>query len=148
MAKKRSVTRTYLTIYGIPEMVERIEKSLGDPKPALERAYKAGMKEPEQILKAWFSNPNPAVHPHKVTGRTAGSYREGRLVWTKGGYGEYLYGFEKSKGGLPALYFEYGTPRIKPQFVMWYAVRDAKEDIEQKIYDEMVQILKENGLMA
>lgn len=137
---KRSSSRTYLSVYGIPEMVDRIEKALGDPKPALDRAYRKGMDQPETVIEDWFD------YVHRRTGRTRESYVRGKLVWTKGGYAEYRYGYPKSKGGLNALFYEYGTPKIKPEFVMWYAVHGAVDVIESELESEMHRILQENGL--
>ena len=145
MAKKskkptKSGSRTYLSVYGIPEMVDRIEKALGDPKEALDRAYRRGMDQPETVMEDWFE------YIHHRTGRTRRSYVRGKLVWTKGGYAEYRYGFDKKEGGLPAVFFEYGTPRIKPEFVMWYAVKGAVDVIESEMTAEMRRILEERGL--
>ena len=141
MAKKsKRDTRTYLSVYGIPEMVDRIEKALGDPREALDAAYRRGMDQPETVMEDWFD------YIHRRTGRTRGSYTRGRLVWTKDEYAVYQYGFDRKSGGLTAVFFEYGTPRIKPEFVMWYAVKDNLDVIEQEIYAELRKRLEAQGL--
>lgn len=143
MAKKkagRSTTSAYLSVYGIPEMVERMERVLGDVQEPLARAYKAGMSFPESIMEDWMG----AVH--KRTGRTIKSFHRGRLVWRKDGTAVYEYGFKKDEGGLAALFLEYGTPRIKPEFVMYYAVNDHLDVIARGLEEELVLIMKEEGL--
>lgn len=142
MAKRstKRTSRTYLSVYGVPDMVDRIERALGDPKEALDRAYRKGMAFPEAIMEDWFES------VHHRTGRTRESFVRGKLVWTKAGYAEYRYGFDRKEGGLTALFFEYGTPRIKPEFVMWYAVRANEDVIERELEAEMRRILEERGL--
>lgn len=143
MAKKskgRSAMGAYLSIYGIPDMVEKMDRVLGDVQEPLARAYKAGMAFPESIMEDWM-----AVQ-HRRTGRTASSFRDGRLVWKNDGTGVYEYGFKKDEGGLPALFLEYGTPRIKPEFVMWYAIHDNLDVIAKGMEAELMRIMKEKGL--
>ena len=144
MAKKKAGSRqgagAYLSMYGVPDMLDRIEKALGDPKKALDRAYKRGMDQPETVMEDWFE------YLHKRTGRTRGSFHRGQLVWTNDGYAMYKYGFEKKKGGLNAIFYEYGTPRIKPEFVMYYAVHGALDVIESEITAELQQMIDEQGL--
>ena len=142
MAKKsKKATRTYLSVNGIPEMVDRIEKVFGDAKEPLARAYKKGMENPEMIIKEWFDV------LHCRTGRTFRSYYDGRLVWQKDGYAVYRYGFDRQKGGLTAVFFEYGTPRIKPEFVMYYAVHDYIDVIESELMGELMSIARKKGLV-
>lgn len=143
MAKKsKKASRTYLSVYGVPEMLDRIERALGDPKEALDRAYRKGMDQPETVMEDWFE------YIHHRTGRTRASFQRGKLKWTKDGYAVYEYGFVKKEGGLTAVFFEYGTPRIKPEFVMWYAVKEATDVIESEIEAELRKILVEKGLVG
>jgi hypothetical protein len=144
--KKRSMKGLYLSIYGIPDMVEKMERVLGDVQEPLARAYKAGMAKPEAIMLDWFDRTDRSLHPHRKTGRTAESFYSGKLVWQKDGTGVYEYGFKKDEGGLAALFFEYGTPKIKPQFVMYYAVNDNLDVIAQDLQAELMAIMKEKGL--
>ena len=149
MAKKRSTkrtSRTYLSTAGFPEMLARLDRVFGEVQTPLSKAYKAGMAKPEATIKDWFGRADRSLHPHRVTGRTVGSYLEGSLVWKKDGTAEYRYGFDKKDGGLTAIFFEYGTPRIRPQFVMYYAVKGAVPEIEAGIWAELERLARQEGL--
>ena len=151
MAKKkakkgRSTMGAYLSIYGIPDMVEKMDRVFGDVQEPLSRAYKAGMKVPEGIMLDWFARTGKSLKPHRRSGRTADSFYDGRLVWNKDGTAVYVYGFKKDEGGLTALFFEYGTPKIKPQFVMYYAVHDNLDVIARDLEAELMAVMKEKGL--
>lgn len=138
--KKRGTMGVYLDMYGVSDMVNKMDRALGGVEEPLARAYKAGMAYPESVMEDWM-----AVQ-HRRTGRTASSFRDGRLVWQKDGTGVYEYGFKKDEGGLPALFLEYGTPRIKPEFVMWYAIHDNLDVIAMRLENELKLIMKEKGL--
>lgn len=144
--KSRSAMGAYLSIYGIPDKIEAMDRVLGDVQGPLSRAYKAGMKVPEGIMLDWFARTDKSLKPHRKTGRTAGSFYSGELVWKKDGTAVYEYGFKKDEGGLAALFFEYGTPKIKPQFVMYYAVHGNLDVIARDLEAELVAVMREKGL--
>lgn len=149
MAKRKASkgsSKTYLSTYGFPDMMAKLDRVFGEVQAPLTKAYKAGMEEPERVIQEWFARTDKNLHPHRATGRTIGSYLEGSLVWKKDGTAEYRYGFDKQKGGLTAVFFEYGTPKIKPQFVMYYAVKGAMPEIEDRILAELERLARKEGL--
>lgn len=154
MAKKRATTKTYRAgtvinadfIEDFQRWTKKIEKAIGpdEAEKWYSEAYAYAMDPALELMKAWMSK-GPGYHGR--TGRTLASFYDGKLVWSSGGYAEFLYGFQKKKGGLPALYLEYGTPRIEPEFMMHWAVKDNLDVIKARLMTELEKKLRTEGII-
>ena len=136
--KKRATAGMYTDFYYAYDLIDLMMKKFGDDLlPVVDEGYKAAMKVPIRQMKEWFE------YVHHRTGKTIGSFDEGRTVWaTRGEKLSYLYGFHKTKGGLTVIFFEYGTPRIKPEFVMYYAIHNHMGVMETIFGDTLKEILE------
>ncbi len=138
---KKRVTAGIVTdwtfAYGL---IERLSEMLEDDLfNAIDAGYKRGLKVPLGTIREWFE------YIHHRTGRTAESFYEGRTVRLGRGSGErisYIYGFHKTKGGLTVIFFEYGTPRIKPEFVMYYSMRNNAPLLRDVMEEELVKAVE------
>lgn len=128
---------------GLFAQVEIIEKFCGgDISKVYDRAYEKAMAIPETVLKSWFQD------LHHDTGETARAYTPGKTKTYKGEFGtEYfrVFGYSKNKSPVP-LFFEYGTPRIPAEFVIYYAARDFKDEINRDMREALRDELRKRGV--
>ena len=136
--KRRVTAGAYTDFTYAYYFIEKAAEAFGDDLvPVMDEAYKRAMKVPLAQMREWFE------YIHHRTGRTIGSFDEGRTVWAKRGEKlSYLYGFHKTKGGLTVIFFEYGTPRIKPEFVMYYAIHNHMGAMEMIFGDTLKEVLE------
>lgn len=122
------------------EMLDSFIKMADDDIAAvMDRAYSKGLKIPMETMQEWFK------YIHHRTGDTFKAWHEPETKRI-GNWIEYIYGYDKKKGGLNALFFEYGTPRIKPEFVMYYSIKnhlDLFVDIaEEEVYKAFKELME------
>lgn len=126
-----------MLVYGFDEYMARIARAIdGDPFPAIKAAFEA-MTDPMVREILWqYEKPR-----HYITGRTAAAFD--RIISHKQDFYRVKLGFNIKKGGLPALWIEYGTPTIAPEFIMYHAMKtyewtlpDEEEFLTQWIADQ------------
>lgn len=120
MAKRTKKRRTafYVDMEPANMLVDGIDKLCNeDIVEIADRAYKAGMKIPMEQMKEWFE------YIHRRTGRTVEAWHDGETRPLSKDYIIFQYGYDRRKSFTP-IFFEYGTPRIKPEFVMYFAVKN------------------------
>lgn len=127
MAKKfrgSSVKRGNLVeMYGVSELLKNIEKAGGKVDEAVKKAVDESLK----IVGADMQN---FMSGHRHSGDTYASYEQtaavsdGNLVTANAGY-------NVEKGGLPAIFLDVGTPKLKPHFYRYYAVENNQKRIEE-----------------
>lgn len=86
-------------------MLERIRNAGGSIEKAAEAALVEGTKPFHEDLKK-------GIAKHYLTGLTEKALQENEVKW-EGNVATLEAGFKISKGGLPALFIEYGTPKQK-----------------------------------
>lgn len=148
------------------KLANAIEKAGGNIKPALEAAARKSLP----IIQAEFQK---FIAEHRLTGETEASLIDPSqtvFIWgknakkrfvgttTKGKKGftggsvqvvseddclYFEYGFDAENGGLPALFLDIGTPKIKPSFFIYYAVENNMKQIHDIQMGELRKILKE-----
>lgn len=148
------------------KLANAIEKAGGNIKPALESAARKSLP----IVQAEFQK---FIAEHRLTGETEASLidpSQTTFIWgknakkrfvgttTKGKKGftggsvqvvseedclYFEYGFDAKKGGLPALFLDIGTPKIKPSFFIYYAVENNMKKIHEIQMQELSRIVKE-----
>lgn len=147
------------------KLANAIEKAGGNIKPAIERAARRSLP----IIQKEFQT---FADKHKVTGAMAKSLidpSQVAFIWgknakkrfvgttTKGKKGftggsvktvseedclYFEYGFDAKDGGLPALFLDIGTPKIKPTFFIYYAVENNLKRIHEIQKEELTKILE------
>ena len=147
------------------KLANAIEKAGGNIKPAIERAARRSLPIIQREFQAF-------AEQHKLTGDMARSLidpSQVTFVWgknakkrfvgttTKGVKGftggsvktvneedclYFEYGFDANDGGLPALFLDIGTPKIKPTFFIYYAVENNLKRIHEIQKEELTKILE------
>lgn len=134
MANKKKYTM--LDFHGFEDMIKKIEKAGGSvDQVAKDLTYMAfNIINPE--LKAFMSQ-------HKQTGATEKSLVPANIEAYRGRFTTKI-GFSISKGGLPALFLDIGTPKQQPHFFISKAfsknhkkIREEQEKALQKILSEI-----------
>lgn len=143
MAKKRKGKGNFshhggvsLDFYGFQELLEKITNAGGNLEDALSRSLQASAKPIENDLREFMSK-------HHQTGETIGSFQNIHSVDRVGGYVYYKLGFDKKKGGLPALYLDIGTPTIKPSFFVYYAFKNNVDRVKHEQEQALIELLEE-----
>ena len=124
---------------GLEELIERIDKSGGDIKQAVNQALTKGKQAVQPDIEE-------AIARHRRTGRTEASLDQDMHVTWDGTVGSLEIGFHIRKGGLPSIFLMYGTPRMQPDKKLYNAVygptarRKAKEAEEEALSDFMKKL--------
>lgn len=141
MAKKSkyrgSSLKGGIELYGVSELLKKIEKAGGNVDKACEKAVDMSL----QIVGADMQN---FMSGHKFTGETMSSYEQVPAV-VKNNKVEAVVGYDINKGGLPAIFLDVGTPKQKPYFFRYYAVANnsAKlQEIQRATLEEILEGLK------
>ena len=127
-----------LDISGFSSLLERIQKANGDIDQAAIKALEEGAKPFVADLKT-------AIKKHRLTGETEKSLNDSTQVIREGNRLTLKLGFNLSKGGLPALFLEYGTPRMKPDPFIQTAIKrnQAKaRKIQKEVLEKILEGLK------
>lgn len=96
-----------LEFTGFEEMMERIEKSEGDVKSAVEESLQAAGEIIADKL-------HVDMKKHRRSGKTEESILDDSKVKWEGTMASISVGFDIKNGGLPSVFLMYGTPR-KPK---------------------------------
>ncbi len=138
MAKRKgsfSKKGNFIEFYGSAELLNKIEDAAGNVNKAVEKALVKSAELPKKDMLDF-------IRQHKDTGTTEASFVDNEVKWD----GDRLTlktGFDIKKGGLPALFLDIGTPKIKPSFFVYYAVEKNVNKIKQIQQETLQEILKE-----
>lgn len=120
MAKKRKGRGTSLKngieLYGVSELLKKIEAAGGNVDEACKKAVDASLEIVGADMQKFMQG-------HRRTGDTIGSYEQIPAT-IKDGKIEAVVGYDAKNGGLPAIFLDVGTPKIKPSFFRYYAVNN------------------------
>lgn len=170
MAKKYKTSlkrgNVFFMDFDAQKLANAIEKAGGDIKPAIERAARRSLPIIQSEFQAFAAK-------HKVTGDMAKSLLDPSrvtFIWGKDAKKRFVgtttsgvkgftggsvqtvseedclyfeYGFDPKEGGLPALFLDIGTPKIKPTFFIYYAVENNLARIHAIQKEELTKILEE-----
>lgn len=129
---KNSMT---LNMKGFDDMLERIKKANGSIESAAEKALVEGVKPFQQDLQV-------GIKKHYRTGLTESTLKEPNVRWN-GNVASISAGFDINKGGLPAIFLEYGTPKQRPRPFIRPAIERNKSKARNIQKRELTKILKE-----
>jgi len=134
MASKKGGKAT-IEIYGISDLLKKLEKAGGDLESAITKAVEKSIEIPKQDMMNFMAQ-------HHKTGGTEESFTVTPIKW-KDGLASVQVGFSVRKGGLPAIFLNYGTPKIQPSFFIQHAVDDNIDAIHEIHRNTLEEILKE-----
>ena len=125
-----------LDLNGFKELLERIQKAGGNIDAAAEKALVESAKPFMEDLKT-------GINKHHQTGLTEASLNDPTQIERDGNRLTLKVGFDLGKGGLPALFLEYGTPRMKAEPFIQSSIQ-RNQSKSRKIQKELLsKILKE-----
>ena len=125
-----------LDLNGFKELLERIQKVGGNIDAAAEKALVESAKPFMEDLKT-------EIKKHHLTGLTEASLNDPTQIERDGNRLTLKVGFDLGKGGLPALFLEYGTPRMKAEPFIQSSIQ-RNQSKSRKIQKELLtKILKE-----
>ena len=125
-----------LDLNGFKELLERFQKAGGNIDAAAEKALTESAKPFMEDLKT-------GIKKHHRTGLTEASLKVPTQIEREGNRLTLNVGFDLGKGGLPALFLEFGTPRMKADPFIQPAIQ-RNQSRSRKIQKELLaKILKE-----
>jgi len=124
-----------LSMKGFEDMLERIQKSGGNINQAAEKALIEGAKPFRDDLKK-------GIQKHYRTGLTESTLRDLKVEWD-GNIASLKTGFDISKGGLPALFIEYGTPTQKANPFIRPSIKRNESKAKRIQKEELMKALEE-----
>lgn len=130
---KNSLT---LSLQGVEELLKEIEKLGGSVNSAAEKAILASAHPFTQELKQ-------SIAKHKRSGLTEKALRSPQQVKWEGNRCSLQVGFDLSSGGLPAIFLEYGTPRMSARPFIRPAIAKAKRSAKFHQVAALKAIMKE-----
>lgn len=138
MATKRtkgrgSSLKSGFQMTGVSELLKQIEAAGGNVDAACQKAVDRSLKIVGEDMKS-------AMSKHVDTGDTMRSYEQVPAS-VEGGKITAEVGFSIKKGGLPAIFFDVGTPKIKPMFYRYYAVNNNSKQLAQIQKETLEEIL-------
>ncbi len=125
-----------LDFYGFEELLQKIVNAGGNLETALTRSLVASSKPIEHDLLNYMEK-------HRLTGKTIESFQNVYDVDRIGGYIRYKLGFDIKQGGLPALFLDLGTPKIKPSFFVYYAFMNNADNVKKEQEIALREVFKE-----
>lgn len=125
-----------LDLNGVKELLERLQKAGGNIDAAAEKALVESAQPFMEDLKR-------GIQKHHRTGLTEASLKDPTQIEREGNRLTLNVGFDLGKGGLPALFIEHGTPRIKPQPFIQPAIRKNQTKSRKIQQAVLTKLLKE-----
>lgn len=97
--------KSKIEFYGSAELLKKLEEAGGNVEEAIITAIRKSAVKPSNEMLGF-------IRQHKHSGRTEDSFTE--EIKSKDGVITAEFGFSVRKGGLAAIFHEYGTPRKAP----------------------------------
>lgn len=130
-----SKNKMKLDMSGFSELLERIQKANGDIDQAAKIALEEGAKPFIQDLKI-------GIQKHHRTGLTERALSSDPEVSKEGNRLSLEVGFNLRQGGLPALFIEYGTPKMKPDPFIQPAIKRNQSKARKIQEESLMKILE------
>lgn len=127
-------SKAKIEFYGTDELIRKIEKAGGNVEKAIIEALKQSSEKPKAEMLSY-------IRRHRQTGATEDSFTE--EFKSKNDKIYMRIGFDIKRGGLPALFLNYGTPRIQPSFFIDNAIDHNIDSIKEAQLDVLREVFKE-----
>ena len=125
----------FIEMYGVSDLLKSIEKAGGKVDEAVKKATDESLKQVGLKMQLFMME-------HRDTGETYQSF-EAVPVQIKNGSVTGMVGYNVKKGGLPAIFLDVGTPKMKPYFFRYYAIENSRTQIEEIQRATLNEILEE-----
>ena len=125
--------------YGTDELIQKLDRLGGNVDEVLASALLKSAEKPKEEMLAY-------IKEHKRTGLTESTFTENIEHERDSGTIYLEVGFDIKKGGLPALFLNYGTPTIEPSFFINNAIDNNIEEIKRAQIETIEKAIKESGL--
>lgn len=123
-----------IDFYGFDELLKKLEKAGANVNEEIINALKVSSEKPKQEMINFMTK-------HKRTGNTLNSWEE--EIKENKNIIKFEMGFNASKGGLPAIFLNVGTPRIQPYFFIDNAVNNNLDEIKKAQEQALLKSFKE-----
>ena len=125
--------------YGTDELIQKLDRLGGNVDEVLASALLKSAEKPKEEMLAY-------IEEHKRTGLTESTFTENIEHERDSGTIYLEVGFDIKKGGLPALFLNYGTPTIEPSFFINNAIDNNIDEIKRVQIETIEKAIKESGL--
>jgi len=125
--------KSKIEFFGSAELLKKLEEAGGNVEEAIITAIRKSAVKPSNEMLGF-------IRQHKHSGRTEDSFTE--EIKSKDGVIEASFGFSVRKGGLAAIFHEYGTPRRAP--AASFFISNAIDNSIDSIIEEQNKALMES----
>jgi hypothetical protein len=112
-----------IDFYGSVEILKKLDEAGVDIEKEIVNALRKSTEKPSEEMLSF-------IRGHKRSGRTEASW--GEEITSKDGVITAEFGFSIRKGGIPALFFEVGTPRKAPP-ASWFISNALDHNLDEII---------------
>lgn len=129
MAKKRKYRGSsikggnMIELYGVSDLLKKIEAAGGKVDEAVKKATDNSLEYVGMQMQLFMMG-------HRDSGDTYKSFEQVPAK-VNGGKVEAIVGYDTKDGGLPSIFLDVGTPKQKPHFFRYYAVRNSSKQIQE-----------------
>lgn len=114
-----------IDFYGSSELLKKLEAAGANVEQCVIDALQKSVEKPKQEMYDYMkAHTRKGDYVHTIDSFTTEIKKEGDKVFVK-------VGFDIKKGGLPAVFLNYGTPRIQPSFFIDKAIDDNIDEIKR-----------------
>ena len=111
-----------IDFYGSSELLKRLEAAGANVEDCIVEALQKSVEKPKEEMLQY-------IRQHKLTGQTEDSFtteikHDGNKVYLK-------VGFDIKKGGIAAIFLNYGTPKIAPSWFIDNAIENNIDEIKR-----------------
>ena len=135
-----------IEMYGTEALLQKIERAGGNIKEATKQCV-------DKSLNIVGNKMQEFMVGHQYTGDTFESYKVVLMDQTEYKIGKESYkvkdgtggivGYSVRVGGLPAIFLDVGTPKIKPYFFRYNTIEETRSEVERIQRETLEEILKE-----
>lgn len=114
--------KSKIDFYGSSELLKKLERAGANVEQCIVDALQKSVEKPKEEMLQY-------IRQHKLTGQTEDSFtteikHEGNKVYLK-------VGFDIKKGGIAAIFLNYGTPKIAPSYFIDNAIEHNIDEIKR-----------------
>lgn len=123
-----------IDFYGSSELLKKLERAGANVEKCIVDALQKSVEKPKEEMLDY-------IRQHKLTGQTEDSFtteikHEKNKVYLK-------VGFDIKKGGIAAIFLNYGTPKIAPSWFIDNAVENNLDEIKRAQIDALNKAFEE-----
>lgn len=115
--------KSKIGFYGDVELIKQLERAGANVEDLIVQSLRKSVRKPTDEMQSF-------MRTHKRTGRTLNSWSEKTTV--KNSVINFEAGFSVRKGGLPAIFWNLGTPRKAPP-ATWFIDNAIEKNIDEII---------------